>query len=59
MSEAIWREDKDGVWGCSECDLLWTFEWDGPEENDVRYCPKCGKRIVEVCHYEDGGGQGE
>ena len=47
-----WQEDDGGLWSCSKCDIAWQFMNDGPKENDVRYCPKCGKRIDEVSPYE-------
>jgi hypothetical protein len=29
------------------CGVVWTFTDGGPAENDVRFCPKCGCKVVE------------
>lgn len=43
-----WEDDGEGNWGGS-CGVLWTLLNDGPKENDMNYCPKCGKKLgVEV-----------
>jgi rRNA maturation endonuclease Nob1 len=36
-----------------ECGACWYFDEGTPKENDVRFCPKCGKPIVEVKYQED------
>ena len=41
-------EDEQGNWNCSECDLIWCFEYGGPEENHVNYCPQCGRIIGQI-----------
>jgi len=39
---------------CLKCGLTWQFMNDGTlEENQMYYCPKCGRRIVGV----EGGGE--
>ncbi len=36
--------DKDGQFLCSECrDSLWT----GLDNNEIRYCPNCGAKVVD------------
>ena len=36
--------DKDGQFLCSECrDSLWT----GLDNNEIRYCPNCGAKVVK------------
>jgi hypothetical protein len=40
-----WKEDNDGEWETS-CGMTWDFTEDGPEENGLIYCPKCGKKAV-------------
>lgn len=32
---------------CSECGLQWVVD-DGPEDNEMYYCPKCGAKMDEV-----------
>ena len=49
--ECEWAADDYGLWKCSKCDIAWTFNDDGPEENDTNYCPKCGRKIIESIYY--------
>ncbi len=41
------RDDETNAWECSECGLTWVFmeDYTTPEENDMYYCPKCGRKI--------------
>ena len=56
MKGIVWHYDEyRGCWQCEKCGLVWVFTDDGPEENGVNYCPKCGLPIVEFNH----GGEGE
>lgn len=43
-----WRIDDDGIWN-THCGQQWVFE-DGsmPDENGMRYCHSCGKRLLMV-----------
>lgn len=41
-----WRSDDDGVWH-SSCGIAWTLEADGPEENGMNFCPRCGRPLVQ------------
>ena len=36
------------VWECQakDCRLLWEFEDGNPYDHDMRFCPRCGRRIV-------------
>lgn len=36
------------------CDDAFCFENDGPADNHYRFCPACGRRIVEVRTAVDG-----
>jgi DNA-directed RNA polymerase subunit RPC12/RpoP len=46
--ETVWiYDDNDGYWECKNCSLAWVFDYDGPEENQVNFCPKCGFKIVK------------
>jgi hypothetical protein len=43
-----WSRDDDwdeNLWE-SACGLAWLLEDEGPVENDMSYCPKCGKRLI-------------
>ena len=41
------RDEETNAWECSECGLTWVFmeDYTTPEENDMYYCPKCGRKI--------------
>jgi hypothetical protein len=43
-----WTFDNDfdhPFWG-GECGAEWCFEDGGPAENEVKFCPFCGRRVV-------------
>jgi predicted RNA-binding Zn-ribbon protein involved in translation (DUF1610 family) len=40
--------DNDAnLWKCSKCDEEWIFEFGGPDENNMHYCPNCGRKLKE------------
>lgn len=52
-----WRNNKGtALWEChyggdytSDCGLEWNMSnKDSPKENEMHFCPKCGKKLVEV-----------
>ena len=48
MSESCrWAEDEDGNWQ-TQCDSAFVLLEGTPKQNDMRYCPYCGKPLVEV-----------
>lgn len=46
-----WAEDGDGIWQTS-CGGSWQFFDDGPTENKVTFCHRCGKTCVPVPYVE-------
>jgi len=46
-----WKETSDfnmgNTWS-GDCDILWTMMDGTPKENEMNFCPKCGKPLVEV-----------
>lgn len=32
----------------AECGAVWTFNEGGPKDNEVNFCPKCGKSVTET-----------
>lgn len=36
------------AWECQACRFWWEFEVGDPYDHDMRFCPRCGRRIVEV-----------
>ena len=48
----IFKYDKaDGYWECQKCELTWVFTDGDPSENEMVYCPKCGRKIMECVDY--------
>lgn len=43
----IWIWTDDGMWE-TECNEAFSFTTGDPKENDMKYCPYCGKKIVQV-----------
>ncbi len=41
-------EDSDyNIWECVKCKLVWELSNDGSLlDNEMYYCPKCGRKIV-------------
>lgn len=40
--------DGDTHYECSECGVLWAFNYGTPEDNEVYFCPKCGTKMKGV-----------
>ena len=49
----VWHEDESGIWTCLTCQLMWEFTEGGPGDNEVNYCPKCGRVISDFEPYEE------
>ena len=41
-------DDDYNTWECGKCHEVWCLNEGSPTDNDWRFCPKCGRRIVEV-----------
>lgn len=45
-----WQHDNDiynpDTWK-SDCGLIWLFADGGPSQNEMIYCCKCGKKLIE------------
>lgn len=40
-------EDEDSnTWECNKCGELWVLNAGTPKDNNMNYCPKCGREIV-------------
>jgi len=51
-----WIEYDDGLqeyYECSLCHEPFCFIDYGPEENEYKYCPNCGARLIGVQHREE------
>ena len=44
--ECVWTEDEDGAWD-THCGNRFLIIDGTPTENDMAFCPYCGKAIVE------------
>lgn len=40
-------DDDSNIWECSNCRDVWTFLSGTPEDNQMKYCPMCGTKIIE------------
>lgn len=38
---------EDGVWR-GVCGVQWCLNEGTPKDNEMNYCPECGKKIIEV-----------
>ena len=43
-----WVRDEWEDYFATQCGNTFQFIVDGPEENDFKFCPYCGGRLVEV-----------
>jgi len=34
----------------ADCGAMWTFTEGGPKDNDMKFCPNCGKPTIESAH---------
>ncbi len=41
-----WCDDYDGVWQTT-CGNAWQFNNGGPINNKMKFCPYCGKSLIE------------
>jgi hypothetical protein len=47
MGECEWKEDEDGNYETS-CDDAFVLTEGTPEDNNMKYCPMCGKTIKTI-----------
>ena len=45
MCEWILIDDDKGLWQCSKCGAEWVLEAGTPADNEMNYCPACGRRL--------------
>ena len=48
----VWKEDNDGNYDTS-CDRAFVLIAGTLEENEMRYCCYCGKRLIGVGYFEE------
>lgn len=56
QKECIFREDgaEEGLWHCSNCHDEWLFYEGTPEDNELKYCPHCGAKVIKYESYIEG-----
>ena len=49
QKECTFREDgtEECLWYCSNCHDEWLFYEGTPEENNLKYCPHCGAKVIK------------
>lgn len=46
MTKPHWiRFDDSDTYSCSECGVIWELDDGTPKDNEMYFCPKCGKRM--------------
>lgn len=53
QKECTFREDgtEECLWHCSNCHDEWLFYEGTPEENNLKYCPHCGAKVIKYESY--------
>lgn len=53
QKECAFREDgtEECLWCCSNCHDEWLFYEGTPEENNLKYCPHCGAKVIKYESY--------
>ena len=53
QKECAFREDgtEECLWYCSNCHDEWLFYEGTPEENNLKYCPHCGAKVIKYESY--------
>ncbi|WP_288924764.1 hypothetical protein [Aminobacterium colombiense] len=46
-------EDSDGNWKCQNCQELWDFETNVPQDHKFYYCPNCGAKICQYIAFKE------
>ena len=52
-----WSEDDDGNWS-GTCGCTWVLEAGTPNENDMKFCPICGRPMKQIDTESRGGEDG-
>jgi hypothetical protein len=51
--QCTWKQNEDphmpDTWE-ADCGAMWTFTEGGPKDNDMKFCPNCGKPTIEAAH---------
>jgi hypothetical protein len=46
MDTCEWTQSEEDVWE-SACGDAWVFETGTPEDNSMRFCPFCGRKLTQ------------
>lgn len=52
-----WRYEESPTWDVwqGECGAMWSLNDGTPADNDMQYCPKCGRLLVAQLATAEGG----
>ena len=55
QKECTFREDgtEECLWYCSNCHDEWLLYEGTPEENNLKYCPHCGAKVIKYESYTE------
>jgi hypothetical protein len=49
LGKCVWRQDDEGNWFADDpCSAGWQFITGGPSDNDMSFCPVCGRPLEAV-----------
>lgn len=46
VATCAWSEHPDDGYWQGACGAAWTFNYETPRENQMHFCPNCGKAVV-------------
>lgn len=46
-NSCTWESDDDGIWNTA-CGQAFLFNDDGPTANGFKFCPYCGRPLIQV-----------
>jgi hypothetical protein len=52
-SKCKWELEEDTDAWIGTCKIYWVFNNGGPKDNDVNFCPKCGKSLEIVSNTDE------
>ncbi len=53
FGKCFWQETEWGIWEAKCTRNEFEFNDGGPEENDFKFCPYCGQKLVSLRREED------
>ena len=47
----------DNYWTCNKCDAAWVLEAGDPYQNEMNFCPGCGRKVETLAYCDGEGGE--